>query len=41
MRLVRFGVLALIVSAAFVACKKGGGYLRTAPAPVANAAVRQ
>jgi len=34
MRLVRYTVVALLVSAAFVACHKGGGYLRTAPQPV-------
>ena len=33
MRIVRYAVLALMVSGAFVACKKGGGYIRTAPQP--------
>ncbi len=35
MRIVRYAVLALVVSASFTACKKGGhgGYVRTAPQP--------
>jgi len=34
MKIVRYAVLALFVTAAFTACKKGhGGYLRTAPQP--------
>ncbi|HEX4683190.1 MAG TPA: hypothetical protein VH277_10790 [Gemmatimonadaceae bacterium] len=38
MKVVRYAVLALAVSAAFVGCKKGGGYLRTAPQPATSAA---
>jgi hypothetical protein len=34
MRILRFAALALVL-VAFTACKKGGGYLRTAPEPVA------
>ncbi len=33
MRVVRYAVVALVVAAAFTGCKKGGGYMRTAPVP--------
>ena len=33
MRIVRYSVLVLLVAAAFTGCKKGGGYMRTAPEP--------
>jgi hypothetical protein len=34
MRILRFAAFALVL-VGFTACKKGGGYLRTAPVPVA------
>ena len=33
MRFVRYALLVVVVAAAFTGCKKGGGYLRTAPTP--------
>jgi hypothetical protein len=33
MRIARSVVLTVVVAACFVGCKKGGGYLRTAPTP--------
>jgi len=33
MRVIRYSLLVVIVAAAFTGCKKGGGYLRTAPTP--------
>jgi hypothetical protein len=33
MRFVRYALLVAIAATAFTACKKGGGYLRTAPTP--------
>lgn len=34
MRSLRIAIVALTVIGAFAACKKGGGYIRTAPQPV-------
>ena len=36
MRFVRYALLTLLVGSAFVGCKKGGGYLRTAPQPAVS-----
>lgn len=33
MRVIRYALLVVVVAAAFTGCKKGGGYLRTAPSP--------
>lgn len=33
MRVIRYAVIVVVVAAAFTGCKKGGGYLRTTPAP--------
>ena len=38
MKVVRYTVIALLVTVAFAGCKKGhGGYLRTAPQPASIA----
>lgn len=33
MRVIRYALLVVIAAAAFTGCKKGRGYLRTAPTP--------
>jgi hypothetical protein len=35
MNKIRLGLLLFVVVTAFTACKKGGGYMHTAPEPVA------